>query len=126
MKKFNYKRKDKLIKLFRLVKTEMADGSLINKKVYLFPKDVSIKAFVQDSATSINNEMSIAANNKTTSFIINYRRGICGGDYVEYHDECFRIAAPDELDHQHGELKLVGELTPVPEFDAVEYTNLQI
>ena len=57
MKKVSYKRKDKLIKLYRLVRTELLDGRIINKKVYLFPKDVSIKAFVQDSVTSIGTEM---------------------------------------------------------------------
>lgn len=126
MKKFSYKRKDKLIKLYRLVRTELSDGRIINKKVYLFPKDASIKAFVQDTATSIGNEMKIAVDKKTVQFIINYRKGINGGDYIEYHDLSYKIAPPDELDHQHGELKLVGQLVPVPKFDAVEYTNLKI
>ena len=119
---YKYPNKDRRIKVYRLIRTEKDDGTIVTEKHYVHPKGTELKTYmVGIVAQSQNSPTKIPVNQ--TSFVVNWKDTISTECYIENCGITYQITGIDPLDYRKTEMRIVGQSTTAPSFDSVTYAE---
>lgn len=117
---YKYPNKDRRIQVYRLIRTEQDDGTILSEKHYVHPQGTTLKAYmVGVVAQSNNSPIKIPVNQ--TSFVVNWKDAITTECYIENSGLTYQITGIDPLDYRKTEMRIVGQTTTAPSYDSVTY-----
>ena len=119
---YKYPNKDKHIFVYRLIRTEAEDGTILSEKHYIHPKGKFLKAYmIGVVAQSQNSPTKIPVNQ--SSFVVNWKDTIDTECLIEYCGTTYQITGIDPLDYRKTEMRIVGQSTAAPSYDSVTYAE---
>lgn len=114
---FKYPNKDKFIKVYEIIqKTRPNDENTYIEKRYIHPKKSPLRAYVRQLSASERITKSTETEMNTYEVVINYRKGIKRGQFIEFKDMTLKINGVDGYEQYDAELKLTASSAITPEY----------